>query len=68
MELNGKTVVLTGASGGIGSALALELCAEGAQVIAVGRRSAALEARWSPTSTAPATVGASPRSPLHPMR
>jgi short-subunit dehydrogenase len=44
MELNGKTVVLTGASGGIGSALALELCAEGAQVIAVGRRPAALEA------------------------
>ncbi len=44
MELNGKTVVLTGASGGIGSALALEFCAEGAQVIAVGRRPAALEA------------------------
>lgn len=44
MDLKGKTVVLTGASGGIGSALALELCAEGAQVIAVGRRPAALEA------------------------
>jgi short-subunit dehydrogenase len=44
MELNGKTVVLTGATGGIGSALALELCAEGAQVIAIGRRPAALEA------------------------
>lgn len=44
MDLNGKSVVLTGASGGIGSALALELCAEGAQVIAVGRRPAALEA------------------------
>lgn len=43
MELNGKTVVLTGASGGIGSALAMELCAEGARVIAIGRRPAALE-------------------------
>lgn len=43
MELNGKTVVLTGATGGIGSALALELCAEGAHVIAIGRRPAALE-------------------------
>lgn len=43
MDLRGKTVVLTGATGGIGSALALELCAEGAHVIAIGRRPAALE-------------------------
>lgn len=42
MELRDRTVVLTGASGGIGTALALELCAEGARVVAVGRREAEL--------------------------
>lgn len=43
MDVRGKTVVLTGASGGIGGALALALCAEGAEVVAVGRRAGALE-------------------------
>ena len=43
MELHGKRIVLSGASGGIGSAVALELCAEGAVVVAIGRRPSALE-------------------------
>src|SRR3954468_19754142 len=34
MELDGKTVLLTGASGGIGSVTAAELLARGARVIA----------------------------------
>jgi short-subunit dehydrogenase len=37
MELKGATVLLTGASGGIGSALCDELVAAGARVLAVGR-------------------------------
>lgn len=43
MNLSGRTVILTGAAGGIGSALALELCAEGADVLAIGRRAGALD-------------------------
>ncbi len=38
MNLSGKTVLLTGATGGIGSAIASELSARGASIIAVGRR------------------------------
>jgi len=37
MELNGTRVLVTGASGGIGQALVEQLCAAGAQVLAVGR-------------------------------
>ncbi|WP_285316445.1 SDR family oxidoreductase [Stenotrophomonas maltophilia group sp. Smal35] len=37
MDLRGRTVVLTGASGGIGSLLCGGLVGEGAQVVAVGR-------------------------------
>ena len=44
MRLCDCRVVLTGASGGIGQALAEQLCAEGAQVIAVTRQPHALEA------------------------
>ncbi len=43
MRLSDCRVVLTGASGGIGRALAEQLCAEGAQVIAVTRQPQALE-------------------------
>ncbi len=42
MDLKGKTVVLTGASGGIGSALCMALVAAGATVMAVGRSAARL--------------------------
>lgn len=43
MELNGKTVLLTGASGGIGRDLAEELARAGARLILTGRNEAALK-------------------------
>lgn len=42
--LEGRLAVVTGATSGIGAALARRLCAEGATVIGVGRRGEALEA------------------------
>lgn len=42
MQLQDKTAVLTGASGGIGEAIAQELAAAGARLILVGRREHAL--------------------------
>lgn len=44
MQLSDCRVVLTGATGGIGLALAEQLCAGGAQVLAVSRQPAALAA------------------------
>jgi len=43
MELRDKTIVLTGASGGIGSAIAEGLAGAGARLILVGRNRAGLE-------------------------
>ncbi|WP_279451447.1 SDR family oxidoreductase [Aeromonas hydrophila] len=43
MKLEGKLVLLTGASGGIGEALAQELAAQGARLLLHGRRGSALE-------------------------
>ncbi|WDH50474.1 SDR family oxidoreductase [Pseudomonas chlororaphis] len=43
MRLSDARVVLTGASGGIGLAIAGDLCASGAKVLAVARRRAPLE-------------------------
>jgi uncharacterized protein len=43
MELGGKTVLLTGASGGIGQAIARRLHGEGAQLVLSGRRTDVLE-------------------------
>ncbi|PSW05140.1 SDR family oxidoreductase [Photobacterium lipolyticum] len=42
MELKAKHILLTGASGGIGSALALALAEQGANLMLVGRKEAAL--------------------------
>ena len=42
MELRGKTVLLTGASGGIGQAIALKLAAAGARLLLVARNTARL--------------------------
>ncbi|MFC5744905.1 SDR family NAD(P)-dependent oxidoreductase [Actinomadura rugatobispora] len=43
MELRGSTALLTGATGGIGQALALALAARGASVVLTGRRADVLE-------------------------
>ena len=43
MELNGSSVLLTGATGGIGHAIARALRAEGASLLLTGRRSDVLE-------------------------
>jgi NAD(P)-dependent dehydrogenase (short-subunit alcohol dehydrogenase family) len=44
MELEGKTIIITGASSGIGAAAALLFAGEGANVVLGARRSAQLEA------------------------
>src|SRR4051812_26432458 len=44
MDLAGKTVLLTGASGGIGVALAETFAAEGAKLVVSGRRETELQA------------------------
>lgn len=43
MDFSGKTVIVTGAGSGIGRAAAVGFCADGAQVVGIGRTQAALE-------------------------
>jgi NADP-dependent 3-hydroxy acid dehydrogenase YdfG len=43
MSLNGKTILITGASAGIGRACTQQLARQGAQIIALGRRQDALD-------------------------
>jgi uncharacterized protein len=43
MQIQGSTVLLTGATGGIGHAIARSVCARGAELILTGRRAALLE-------------------------
>ena len=52
MELNGKTVLLTGASGGIGRAAALRLARAGARVALMARTEAPLQALASELAAA----------------
>ena len=44
MELDGARVLLTGASGGLGEAIARALAERGARLVLTGRRAEALEA------------------------
>jgi NADP-dependent 3-hydroxy acid dehydrogenase YdfG len=43
MEISGKTVLVTGASSGIGMAIAKAMAMEGAQVLLLARRATALQ-------------------------
>ncbi len=45
MELSGRTVLLTGATGGLGGAIAEALAAKGANLILSARKAEALEAQ-----------------------
>ncbi len=47
MKLSGKTILITGATGGIGSAVALELASRDASLIIVGRNAKRLDALFA---------------------
>ena len=56
LHLEGKTALVTGASAGIGRAIAKGLAAEGVRLMITGRRQAELDAREKssqPTASSP---------------
>lgn len=53
MQVAGKTILLTGASGGIGSQIARRLARAGARLILVGRQEAALQSLSAELETTP---------------
>lgn len=57
MRLAGKTILLTGATGGIGQAIAKELAAAGARLLLVGRNEVLLQALVSQLAQQPTAVG-----------
>ena len=65
MNLEGKLVLLTGASGGIGEELAQELAAQGAHLLLHGRRGPALERLCKSLPHPSAIRWCSPTSSLH---
>lgn len=56
MKMQGKSVVVTGASSGMGDAIVRLFAAEGAQIVAVARRKERLEALKESLADAPGTV------------
>ena len=56
MKLNGKSVVVTGASSGMGKAIVERFAKEGANIIAVARRKERLEALAESLKDEPGTV------------
>lgn len=56
MKLEGKSVVVTGASSGMGDAIVRLFATEGAQIVAVARRKERLEALKESLADAPGTV------------
>ena len=65
MQLNGARILLTGATGGFGQALARQLAGAGARILLAGLDSAADIARWRhwPANSAAATNPSPPTSP-----
>ena len=51
-RIAGRRALVTGASGGLGGAIVRRLCAEGATVVATGRRTDALEVLGAATGAA----------------
>ena len=56
MKMQGKSVVVTGASSGMGDAIVRLFVAEGASVVAVARRKERLEALKESLTEAPGTI------------
>ena len=62
MKLNGKVAIVTGATGGIGRVIALELAKEGANLVVVGRNME-LASKVVDEIKAPVSAGGSDSSP-----
>ena len=64
MKMQGKSVVVTGASSGMGDAIVRLFVAEGASVVAVARRKERLEALKESLAEAPGTIEFIPETSL----
>jgi short-subunit dehydrogenase len=65
MQIPGRTVLLTGASGGIGHAIARRLSSDGARLVLTGRRRDALEALAAELGAEPRPADLTDRRALH---